>query len=206
MLALLLPAGSFVAAPQPARAQTTPPDGFSMVVASDPQLTWWRQGEGGVCVGLDDDATKECVDREGRRSNEELITAMNDVGALGSWPQSGLTKGAGDPIRTPRGAIVNGDLTAFWFPEEKKLYEELYPALHYQIYPGLGNHDYQNNTDDCDYDVIYYPDHNRCAKEAVWWMTRKISTLRTSSGTMRRASSRSRTRAPTTSASPSAGT
>ena len=173
-VALLLAGGDV--GTTPARAQAGPP-GFSIIFASDPQLTWWRQGEGGACVGIPADEVADCVDEHGRSSNEALVQGMNDVVSLGTWPQTGVTKGAGSPVTTPSAVILNGDLTSYYHKAEKEPYDEIYADLDYRLYPGLGNHDYQNNRDDCVFDNIYYPDQNRCAKEAVWWMTRTIGSL-----------------------------
>jgi hypothetical protein len=73
--------------------------------------------------------------------------------------------------------IVNGDLTAFWHSGQAGLYKKYYskPKLGYQLYQGLGNHDYSNNANDCGYKLIYLNrDKNRCAKEAVWYVANSI--------------------------------
>ncbi len=169
---------------EPVHAQTAPPAGdFSMIFASDPQLAFWRQGEGGVCTAFPDDPDDDhddyddCIVREGRRSNEELVTAMNSTTTLGNWPATGLAKSAGAPVTRPTGVILNGDLTAFGHRREKEMYDEIYRNLSLPVYPGLGNHDYENNVGKCDYHPKWYPDHNRCAKETVWWMTRQIAAV-----------------------------
>lgn len=150
--------------PESSSAQPAEDAGFSMLVASDPQLTWWRGGDDPDCKG-------GCVDDKGKETNRNMVSAMNDVMTLGQWPSSpGLKFGAGAPLIEPSGVIVNGDLTSFWHKEEADLYKDYYSDLRYQLYPGLGNHDYGNNKDDCVYEKLYHPDKNRCAKEAIWYM------------------------------------
>jgi hypothetical protein len=105
-----------------------------------------------------------------------MVSAMKDIMSLGQWPST-LSMGADSPLITPSGVIINGDLTGFWQQADADLYKSYYPAssFKYQLYPGLGNHDYSNNVpsisgNGCDYQPSYYPDHNRCAKEAIWYM------------------------------------
>lgn len=158
-------------------------DRFSMIFASDPQLTWWRSNspaKGGECEHAED--KDACVDQHGRDSNSNLVTAMNAVTSLGVWP-AGVAIGVGEPINPPHGAILNGDLTSYGHAHEWEDYSSIYSNLGYRIYPGLGNHDYENNVrkpdDDpdkgCVYKPLYHPDKYRCAKEAVWWMARQIA-------------------------------
>lgn len=50
----------------------------------------------------------------------------------------------------PYGVIVNGDLTAYGHENQQDDYNRLYKlpliASGYQVFSGLGNHDYENNT------------------------------------------------------------
>jgi PKD repeat protein len=160
--------------PKSSAADPADDDGFSMLIASDPQLTWWRGGEDEECQGI-------CSDVVGRLTNEYMVSAMNDIMSLGQWPAApGLKFGAGAPLVEPSGVIVNGDLTSFWHKSEAELYKDTYSDLRYQLYPGLGNHDYGNNKDGdkkddgCVYEPLYHPDANRCAKEALWYMANFI--------------------------------
>jgi Calcineurin-like phosphoesterase len=67
---------------------------------------------------------------------------------LKTWPNSSLlTKGAGSPITAPVGLIINGDLTAYFHPDEEELYRQFYHTqFTLPVYPGLGNHDHSNNV------------------------------------------------------------
>jgi hypothetical protein len=145
--------------------------GVSMLFASDPQFTWWRGGH-------DPDCKDDCVNDKGKETNNNLIAAMNNVMALGQWPSSNhLASGAGALLINPSGIIINGDLTSFWQRDEAHLFKDYYDDLQYTLYPGLGNHDYSNNLNDCTYLPLFHPDKNRCAKEAVWYMANTIQKL-----------------------------
>lgn len=153
-------------------------DSFSLIIAGDPQLYWWRGGDDPSC---NDSA---CVEAMGIASNQDVVAAMNNIEDLGFWPEtpdpfdlSYLIGGGGNPVTQPEGIIVNGDLTAFWHEAQQNEFLDIYRQLNHQIYPGLGNHDYANNVNDCTFNFIYHPDDNRCAKEAVWWMASQVSDL-----------------------------
>ncbi len=51
----------------------------------------------------------------------------------------------------PKGLIINGDLTNYGHLDELDAYRNHWNARvqGIRIYPGLGNHDYANNVDDC---------------------------------------------------------
>jgi PKD repeat protein/cytolysin (calcineurin-like family phosphatase) len=151
-------------------------DGFSMIILSDPQYQWWRHGNDPDCKDT------ECVEAKAFLTNTELILAANDVMSLGAWPTtSNFTRGAGSAISDVKGVIINGDLTAYFHPAQASWFQSTYPALlKYPMYPGLGNHDYENNVDNCSFATslpiltTYEPDKDRCAKQAVWYMARWI--------------------------------
>jgi hypothetical protein len=69
--------------------------------------------------------------------------------------------------------VMNGDLTAFFHPDQLSEFRAFYDAgfawaypnvLRTPVYLGLGNHDYQNNVGDCSASSL---DKNRCAKNAI---------------------------------------
>jgi hypothetical protein len=69
--------------------------------------------------------------------------------------------------------VMNGDLTAFFHPDQLSEFRAFYDAgfayaspnvLKTPVYLGLGNHDYQNNLNDCSASTL---DKNRCAKNAI---------------------------------------
>ena len=145
-------------------------ESFSMIIASDSQFNWWRHGHDPDCD------SKDCIADKAKEINQNLVKAMTDILELDKWP-SGLALGGGTQISAPSGVIINGDLTNYWHPWQFELYEEYYTDdLDYQIYAGLGNHDYSTNFESCSYSAedVEYLDHNRCAKRAVWWMADQI--------------------------------
>ena len=62
--------------------------------------------------------------------------------------------------------IVNGDLTAFGRGHELEWYKEIYGKLIPRVYPGLGNHDYANNVDECA--------QNQCANRMVLYLRDEV--------------------------------
>jgi Calcineurin-like phosphoesterase len=146
---------------------------FTMIIASDPQFPWWD-----VPPKCDDEA---CTKRRSIQANREQIQAMNDIektatpgGAdvTGIWPSTpALTRGGG-AISKPQGVIINGDLTAFWHTWQVDLFEQYFASkgsLRWPLLPGLGNHDYDNNVDDCWWgEPLYYATQgmNGCASNA----------------------------------------
>jgi cytolysin (calcineurin-like family phosphatase) len=136
-------------------------DGFTMLVASDPQFSWNH------CS--DSSSSSECArersvfagkgDEElGRMYNGNLVRALNDVGDhIGAGALAGV--------------IVNGDLTEFGdqgpdLGDYISMYEH---GLDMNVYLGLGNHDYANNVDDCA--------NNGCASQMIWYAARQVPTL-----------------------------
>ena len=173
LVALALGLALSLAGPMARPGKAAGDEGFSLLIMSDPQYPWWRHGNDPDCM------TDECVSARGTTTNAELIVAMNRVLQLGSWPANGnFTRGVGSAINDVSGVIVNGDLTAFFHPYQAEWFNSTYPAqLDFPIYPGLGNHDYKNNVDDCSFaaaTTTYWPDSDRCAKEAVWYLGRWI--------------------------------
>jgi hypothetical protein len=170
---------SFGAAPPriAAAADNAPEPGFSMMVASDTQLTWWRDGDPDCTSNkvwyqsewvLNGDS---CVDARGKQTNREQVAAINRITELGSWPNvSAVGHGAGSAISAPKGVIVNGDLVSAGHAPEWGMFEDLWGAdqVHYPRYLGLGNHDYENYVNDCVYRFDFDGDKNRCPKEALW--------------------------------------
>lgn len=121
------------------------PAKFTMIFASDTQLPWWQQSPP-ACNGSD-----ACVREQGLRTNREQVAAMNAIERLnsGKWPTAGLSIGGGRPISRPVGVVINGDLTAYFHPDQVDLFEELYnnkQSLKLPLFLGLGNHDDANNN------------------------------------------------------------
>lgn len=161
--------------------QTEP---FTMVIASDPQLPWWRGSADPDCT------TEECILDKGIVSNRDHVRAINSVtqatwsygvSSFQGWPQNGA------PISQPAGVIVNGDLTAYWHEWQVELFRSIYDigyrdaepdVLSLPLFPGLGNHDYANNVGGCQgadlVDLAYHGD-DACAARAVRWIKGAIA-------------------------------
>ena len=131
--------------------------GFGMVIASDPQLPWGRNDDSNVT-----DAEWE---ESGIETNRYHTASMNSLNKLG-----------GDFSKV-QALIMNGDLTAYAHPWQWVLYKRLYDtnrkdtypeALQMPVYPGLGNHDYQNNVGSCwgPWYSVLINQKNWCAKNA----------------------------------------
>jgi cytolysin (calcineurin-like family phosphatase) len=142
-------------------ASTFQSDDFFMAFASDPQFSW------GYCS--DDPSSSLCQrersffagasdDQIGRIYNVNLVNAINATqDALGAYRFGGV--------------IINGDLTEFGDQDvDLGNYIDIYEhSLDMNVYPGLGNHDYQNNVDDCW--------QNTCASSMIWYLRDQVATL-----------------------------
>lgn len=67
------------------------------------------------------------------------------------------------------GVIMNGDITEYGHEAELSTMEEIYGKLSVTLYPGLGNHDYANNVDDCW--------ENNCANRMVLYLRDRVRAL-----------------------------
>jgi cytolysin (calcineurin-like family phosphatase) len=136
-------------------------DGFTMLVASDPQFSWNHCSDN---AGSSQCAREKSVfagqgdEQLGRMYNGNLVRGLNQVGDV-------IGEGA------LAGVVVNGDLTEFGdqgpdLNDYITLYER---GLDMNVYLGLGNHDYANNVDDCA--------NNGCANSMIWYTARQVPTL-----------------------------
>uniref|UniRef100_A0A914DVT7 Calcineurin-like phosphoesterase domain-containing protein n=1 Tax=Acrobeloides nanus TaxID=290746 RepID=A0A914DVT7_9BILA len=67
----------------------------------------------------------------------------------------------------PKALIINGDLTNFGHIYQLNKFKEQWLTLPIPILAGLGNHDYENNVDDC---VA-----NQCANTMLYWFVRQYA-------------------------------
>lgn len=82
----------------------------------------------------------ECQKRHGEYANRVQQSSMK---SLKQFMQTQLGT-------APTGVIINGDLTEFGHDEELSRYKEQWSNwAEFKVYPGLGNHDYANNVNDC---------------------------------------------------------
>ena len=109
------------------------PEDFKMIFASDPQLFWSE-----CTAGFKED----CANKGGDPKTIALETNGNHVNAMNA-----LGNVYGEQLV---GLIVNGDLTAYGHDGELSAFREFYEEkLEMNLWAGLGNHDYENNVDDC---------------------------------------------------------
>lgn len=76
----------------------------------------------------------------------------------------------GESTYTP--VFINGDLTDFGHGEERRDVQSLFPVMNGAVggplfFPGLGNHDYENNVEDCA--------NNGCARDSICDVSRWVN-------------------------------
>ena len=134
------------------------PENFTMIFASDPQLVWGKWDNTNV-------TTDEFL-KWGLETNRYQVQVMNHLKELDSR--------LGDPV----GIVMNGDLTAFGHPWQWDLFKRFYikgspdayhESMRWDLYPGLGNHDYALNVDDCmgPWESIFTWNKDWCAYNSV---------------------------------------
>jgi cytolysin (calcineurin-like family phosphatase) len=136
-------------------------DDFFMLLVSDSQITW------GYCS--DNSGSALCAQEQsffGGASEEEIAFYYNSnlTGAINAIQASIGAAAFG-------GVIVNGDLTEFGKQgSDLEDYDALYErGVNANVYPGLGNHDYANNVDDCF--------TNFCASAMVDYLNQQVRSL-----------------------------
>lgn len=122
-------------------ADTSP---LHMIFTSDPQYPWTESSDSG--------AQESSSDKE-KRSKWLIETQYSDVA---SFRKNFST----DPAHVP--VMINGDMTAFGHGWQRSTVKSLLESTLGDNYDyGLGNHDYENNVDDCS-----FPE-NGCAAESI---------------------------------------
>ncbi len=126
---------------------------FTMAFMSDPQYPWSCINFGESCSNT----TKATID------NYRRMNSLNHMAE-----EYGISKFAG--------VVINGDLTSYGHPWQLYEYRKFYEnddtnagVRGGNVYPGLGNHDYENNIDDCW--------RNRCASWMMHYMMDHVATL-----------------------------
>jgi hypothetical protein len=121
---------------------------FTMIIASDAQFPWFEVDK--HILHRPDDFKKRfngmSFDQKVLKTNKDQVAAMNLMRSIQlNWPSN---FNEGNSIDRPIAVIMNGDLTAFFHKGEIDHYKLYYERnLTLPIFPGLGNHDYQNNVD-----------------------------------------------------------
>lgn len=135
-----------------------PGERFAVAVLSDTQLPWDDTSADAKAGRL----STEALWSNSRAYNQSLVQAVNALHAS--------RRNSGSPLAF---TVMNGDLTAFFHPQEVSEFRAFYDkgfawayphVLQTPLYPGLGNHDYQNNVNNC---RSFTLDTNRCAKNAI---------------------------------------
>ncbi len=157
---------------EPVDAATLTTDPFSLIIASDSQVTWYN-GEYEVGSNKrpsfcsDDESYKSCNKKVAKKTNEEQVAAFASLSSNQDWILSSVSP-------PPRGLIMNGDLTAYFHKDQLALYESMFHSLPESIenyYPSLGNHDYKNNLGGATYNFdTWMIDENCNAEHGVAYM------------------------------------
>ncbi|MFJ7313795.1 metallophosphoesterase family protein [Pseudomonas sp. NPDC098747] len=115
-----------------------------VIFTSDPQFPWTDNSDSGV---------DESASERDKRSRWLIETQYSDVASF----RKNFSR---DPNHIP--VMINGDMTAFGHRGERATTRSILDAQLGVIYDyGLGNHDYQNNINDCG-----FPENN-CAAGSV---------------------------------------
>lgn len=123
-------------------------DPFSYVVASDAQLYWFngefaQLGQSEIPPACSpSDSCSRCTAKHGRETNLRLRSAWE---SMMSGNRTGLPETV-ESLPTPHTLVMNGDLTAYFHPYEKRAYSKIYEDVQSleSYFPSLGNHDIEH--------------------------------------------------------------
>jgi hypothetical protein len=110
---------------------------FTMAVVGDTQFDWGCESEHTTSSDYCKDKAnrKKSESKQGTETNDDVIARVTEISKLNSNFQ---------------GLVINGDLTAFGSKDGKlDKFKKAYMNKEFSTWPGLGNHDYQNNINDC---------------------------------------------------------
>jgi hypothetical protein len=158
-------AGALAASPGGARP-------FTMVFMNDPQVGGWGTHEDCLKLEwrtlLDADEQDACEHKDGQCSTlvegKYRAQAIANTTLLGAWPASSYLTRGGGPVQQPVAVVINGDFTNFGHKPQYDVYKRYHVSGlgSLPMLPGLGNHDYANNVDEC-----YV---NNCARRSVLYL------------------------------------
>ncbi|KAL7555180.1 hypothetical protein ACHAWF_018990 [Thalassiosira exigua] len=122
---------------------------FSYIIASDAQLYWFagefaEMGEQALPPSCSpSDSCGRCTGKHGLNSNLRWRAAWENL-------MNGTTDGwnASQDWPIPNTLVMNGDLTAYFHPHEKRAYDSVYgniEGLQY-YFPSMGNHDIEHGA------------------------------------------------------------
>ncbi|CAD5218168.1 unnamed protein product [Bursaphelenchus okinawaensis] len=122
---------------------------------NDLNMNCLRKSANGLAAIQVQTVQDECAIMESRFANEVQRKALFDLNRRLSPKPSGL--------------ILNGDLTNFGHSHQLNLFKTEWLTMPFPIYAGLGNHDYQNNVDDC---VA-----NQCVNNMLSWFANEYAPI-----------------------------
>lgn len=117
------------------------------VITSDPQYPWTPYDDGTAASPSGDEHALS------RQLIEQQYDSINRFAAG----------------RNVAATFINGDLTAYGHDWQVSYMQGAIARLKQPVYMGLGNHDYENNVNDCA--------ENSCARRSVYWFVDHMSKL-----------------------------
>jgi hypothetical protein len=125
---------------------------FSYIIASDSQLYWFNgefanMGQQALPTSCTtSDSCARCTSKHGQSTNRRLQQAWESL-MLGKTTGMNNSTDNSTDLPIPNTLIMNGDLTAYFHPWEKKAYDNIYTNIAGMKYyfPSLGNHDIEHS-------------------------------------------------------------
>lgn len=129
---------------------------FTMAVVGDTQFDWGCGSENTISSDYckDEANRKKSKSEQGTETNNYVIDRVTEVSKHSSNFQ---------------GLVINGDLTYFGNMDKKlDKFKKAYMNKEFSTWPGLGNHDYQNNINDCGRKDL--PNWNYCGADMMQFL------------------------------------
>ncbi|MGD6836565.1 metallophosphoesterase [Bacillus thuringiensis] len=132
----------------------------SLVITSDPQYPWTdctdcKRQDGGICTsclnrfgcksGVPPCSDPNCLESDGTKKNRSTNLIKEQYDNINSYTDK-VTNAA---------VIINGDMTAYGHAWQWSEIQRLLRMLKRRYYYGLGNHDIENNKNDCSLDGCF---------------------------------------------------
>ena len=111
-----------------------------MVITADPQYDWGcSSGHATSDYCNDPNNRSKSVEQQAIETNSLQVETIQNL-------QTNINAFNGNF----KGVIINGDLTDFGSQNNHlNVFKSHYENKGFNLWPGLGNHDYENNVDDC---------------------------------------------------------
>lgn len=132
----------------------------SLVITSDPQYPWTdctdcKRSDGGICTsclnpfacksGVSPCSDPNCLESDSTKKNRSMNLIKEQYNNINSYT---------DTV-TNASVIINGDMTAYGHAWQWSEIKRLLGILKRRYYYGLGNHDIENNKNDCSLDGCF---------------------------------------------------